>query len=211
VRVGRVVVSCLLGLGLAVVGTQVASAHVTISPNTATQGEDVTLTFQVPNELDAANTTKLEVQLPPDAPFDEVSVQPVAGWTYAVGKQGDTPTTVTWSGGTIKPGEFEQFSIAVGPLPKDQTELAFKALQTYDNGDVVSWIETTTPGGAEPDHPAPVLSLTADSAAATSGGTSVKVDDDNSNTLAVVGIGIGAVAALLAIAALVLNRKRAPS
>jgi hypothetical protein len=47
--------------------------------------------------------------------------------------------------------------------------LVFKAVQTYDNGDVVRWIDTSTPGGAEPDHPAPTVTLrVAAHAAATS-------------------------------------------
>jgi Domain of unkown function (DUF1775) len=36
----------------------------------------------------------------------------------------------------------------------------FKALQTYSDGDVVQKIEPTMKGGAEPEHPAPVLKLT---------------------------------------------------
>jgi Domain of unkown function (DUF1775) len=36
----------------------------------------------------------------------------------------------------------------------------FKALQTYSDGDVVQWIEPTVKGGAEPEHPPPVLKLT---------------------------------------------------
>ena len=36
----------------------------------------------------------------------------------------------------------------------------FKALQTYSDGDVVRWIDEPT-AGAEPEHPTPVLTLTA--------------------------------------------------
>jgi periplasmic copper chaperone A len=55
--------------------------------------------------------------------------------------------------------------VSVGPLPSDVDSLVFKALQTYDNGEVVRWIEEETPGGAEPERPAPVLKLTKDAAA----------------------------------------------
>jgi uncharacterized protein len=37
--------------------------------------------------------------------------------------------------------------------------LTFKALQTYSNGDVVRWIEQSAPGGPEPEHPAPSVTL----------------------------------------------------
>lgn len=38
--------------------------------------------------------------------------------------------------------------------------MTFTAIQTYSNGDVVSWIQTSVKGAPEPDHPAPVLRLT---------------------------------------------------
>jgi hypothetical protein len=46
-----------------------------------------------------------------------------------------------------------------GPLPKNVNQLEFKASQTYSDGEVVQWIEPTVKGGAEPEHPAPVLKL----------------------------------------------------
>ena len=43
--------------------------------------------------------------------------------------------------------------------------MVFKALQTYDNGQVVRWIDAPATDGTEPEHPAPVLRLVkADSA-----------------------------------------------
>src|SRR3954464_5875764 len=71
-----------LTLGLAVP----ASAHVTVNPNTAVQGGYAKVTFRVPNESDTARTTKVEVNLPADAPFASVSLKPVAGWTMTAEK-----------------------------------------------------------------------------------------------------------------------------
>ena len=67
---------------------------------------------------------------------------------------------ITWDGGVIAPEEFQEFEVSLGPLP-DTDRMVFKALQTYSNGDVVRWIDLPTPGGKDPDHPAPVLTLTA--------------------------------------------------
>ncbi|MFD7013180.1 DUF1775 domain-containing protein [Streptomyces sp. NPDC059928] len=39
--------------------------------------------------------------------------------------------------------------------------MTFKAVQTYSDGKVVRWIDTSTPGQEEPANPAPVLHLTA--------------------------------------------------
>ena len=45
---------------------------------------------------------------------------------------------ITWSGGEIKPGEFQLFTISAGPLPTDTKSLEFKAVQTYSNGETVA-------------------------------------------------------------------------
>jgi uncharacterized protein YcnI len=72
-------------------------------------------------------------------------------------------TKVTWTadGGKIGPGQFQQFPLSLGPLPEDADQLVFKAIQTYDNKEVVRWIEEPVEGGEEPEAPAPVLKLSA--------------------------------------------------
>ena len=102
--------------------------------------------------------------------------QAVPGWKVVVtkaklakplevhGKQiNEAVSKVTWTadGGKIEPGEFQQFPLSVGQLPEDADQLVFKALQTYDNKEVVRWIEEPKEGAAEPENPAPVLKLTA--------------------------------------------------
>ena len=69
---------------------------------------------------------------------------------------------ITWTAtaGGLNPGEFDLFTISAGPLPTKPNQLTFKAIQTYSNGDVVSWIEQTVKGAPEPEHPAPTLTLT---------------------------------------------------
>jgi hypothetical protein len=53
----------------------------------------------------------------------------------------------TSTSGAIKPGEFEEFRLSVGPLPKaDQMvfkadQMVFKAIQHYSDGKDVAWIE----------------------------------------------------------------------
>jgi diadenosine tetraphosphatase ApaH/serine/threonine PP2A family protein phosphatase len=60
---------------------------------------------------------------------------------------------VVWTGGKIAPGQFEEFDVAMGPLPEDTDQLVFKALRTYDDGEVVRWIDTAAAGAPEPEHP----------------------------------------------------------
>ncbi|WP_405583981.1 YcnI family protein [Streptomyces sp. NBC_01190] len=171
---GRAATVAVLAGSAVALAAAPAFAHVTVTPNTAPKGGYSTVSFKVPNEEDSAATVKLEVNLPVDHPIASVSIQPVPGWTARVttsklatplknddGTVDQAVTKITWSGGKIAPGQFQQFPVSLGPLPSDADALTFKALQTYDNGDVVRWIEVPQPGQAEPENPAPTLVLTA--------------------------------------------------
>jgi len=184
---------CALATVVAVLGfAGVASAHVTVSPSSAIAGGDVRIAFRVPTESGTASTVKVEVQVPTDKPIPSVAVEPVPGWSVATTTtklatpvktdEGDTITdavsVITWTAtsadSAIKPGQFQEFPVALESLP-DTDKIVFKAVQTYSDGTVVRWIDETTEGQPEPDHPAPVLALakSGDTApvAATSGGT----------------------------------------
>ncbi len=203
-----------------------ASAHVSIQPSTATKGSFSTVAFQVPNEEDA-KTVKVEVKFPEEPAIADASVQPVAGWKVAVKKaklttpittdEGDSLServdTITWTaddGGGLTGGEFQQFLVSMA-LPDDVDALQFPTIQTYDNGDKVSWIEQTPAGGSEPENPVPELKLvagdneggaTATTAPPANGGNAVaasdvkKSDVDNAKTLAIVALIIGIVGVL---------------
>ncbi|MFH9295582.1 YcnI family protein [Streptomyces sp. NPDC017520] len=154
-----------------------AAAHVSVQPvGEAAKGGYATLNFKVPNERDQASTVKLEVNFPADHPLSSVTPQAVPGWKIDISRSKlDKPlevhgkkiteavSKVTWTAdeGEIAPGYFQQFPVSVGALPEDADQLVFKAIQTYDNKEVVRWIEEPTAGGEEPDSPAPVLKLTA--------------------------------------------------
>jgi uncharacterized protein YcnI len=153
-----------------------ALAHVTVQSPGATQGGYAKVTFRIPAEKPLA-TTKLQVVFPADAPLGKVRVKPHAGWSYVVatGKpaapakdaKGGVLTSVvqsiTWTAtdGGIEPGEFDEFDISAGPLPKVD-QMTFNALQTYADGSVVRWA----------GDDAPVLKLAAPAADATSHGSS---------------------------------------
>jgi uncharacterized protein YcnI len=219
-------------VGVAVLGVAApASAHVTVSSPSAVQGGYAKVTFRVPNEKATAGTVKLEVVLPPDQPIASVSTKPITGWTATMEKtklatpiktdDGDeiteTVSKITWTAtpeAVIQAGQFQEFDVSMGPLPKVD-QLVFKALQTYTDNDVVRWIEEPS-GNAEPEHPAPVLKLakaaegedahgaaasddTAEPAAAAS-------DDSDSNGvplwLGITGVVLGALGLGVALAAL---------
>ncbi|MEU0207265.1 YcnI family protein [Streptomyces canus] len=170
-----------LGLGGALAAAAVltaagaASAHVTVHPDNYAKGAtDGALTFRVPDESDTASTTKVQLFLPTDHPLLGVLVSPHDGWTAKVtdtklrtpvktddGTITDAVSEITWTGGKIGPGQYEDFDVAFGQLPDDTAQLTFKTLQTYSDGKVVRWIEEAAQGDEEPENPAPVLKLTA--------------------------------------------------
>ena len=53
-----------------------AFAHVTAKADNPSPGGFTKITFRVPNEEDAADTTELSVQLPEDHPMSSVRVSP---------------------------------------------------------------------------------------------------------------------------------------
>lgn len=137
-----------------------ASAHVTVQPSEAPRGGFAKLTFRVPSEHATASTVSVEVNFPSDHPIASARTKPVPGWTAKVDKTATAVTKITWSGGKIAPGEFQEFDVSLR-LPEQGDAISFPSVQTYDNGDVVRWIEATEEGGDEPEHPAPVLTLVA--------------------------------------------------
>ncbi|MFF0423801.1 YcnI family protein [Streptomyces sp. NPDC004520] len=157
-----------------------AFAHIGVQPvGEAAKGGYATVNVKVPNERDNASTVKLELNFPLDHPLASVMPQPLPGWKIEVTKSklakplemhgkkiNEAVSKVTWTadGSKIGPGQFQQFPLSLGQLPEDADELVLKAIQTYDNKEVVRWIEEQKPGAEEPESPAPVLKLSAASA-----------------------------------------------
>ena len=218
----RVLVCAVGAAAVVVVGAAAASAHVVVTPSSAPAGSSQQLSFRVPNEQDAATTVKLTVAFPDAPPIPSVAVRPVPGWTVQTttkklaqpiqtddGPVSDYVSEVTWTAGPgqgIAPGQYQDFDVSAGPLP-DTPTLAFKALQTYSNGDVVRWIEQSAPGQPEPDNPAPTLQVTAASAtpdaspaaASSTVGTTSSSGGSSSDTAAVALAVAGVVVAVAAL------------
>jgi uncharacterized protein YcnI len=236
----RIVKALAVAAGALVLAAPMAGAHVTVNPGEAEKGGFAALAFRVPNERDDSGTTTLEVNMPEDHPIANVSVRPKPGWTYTVEKRTlDAPIDnhgeqvsevvgkITWTGGVVNPGEFEEFEVSVRPLPEDADSIAFPALQTYQSGEVVRWIDPVLEGEDEPEHPAPTLRLVepaggdhdnpaaasaSDAEAESASGLTVENtasqdDVDSANTLAVVGIVVGVLGLLAAGFALFRTRK----
>jgi uncharacterized protein YcnI len=224
---------------LSLLAPAAAQAHVTLQPNTAQAGGYTRLDVRVPNERDDAATTKVDVQLPPG--FISASYEPVPGWDVKVtmgkadepidagdGLKSDTQVSrITWTGdgkqGKVAPGEFQDFGLSLKmPDAEAGEQLTFKALQTYDDGQVVRWI-----GPEDADEPAPIVTLIAageggghgaPAAAASGSGSDQQAppasapaassgDDGGTDTLTIVAVVLGALALVAALGALAAARR----
>jgi periplasmic copper chaperone A len=199
-----------------------ASAHVTLQPSEAAAADYAVLDVRVPNERDDAATTKVDVQFP--AGFIFASYQPVPGWSAEVKmaklaepvtRHGEEITEqvsqMTWTADSdkagIQSGQFVDFPVSVQIPGKAGDTLTFKALQTYNDGEVVRWI-----GPPESDQPAPQVTVTASEEhhGAASSDSSEKSSDDSegaSKGLGVAALILGGLGLLACGAALLRSRR----
>ncbi len=227
----RTVAAGVLAAGLLLVPVG-ASAHVRVKGDSTAAGSFSALTFRVPNESDTASTIKVQVQLPQDTPFLYVSSKPVPGWSAAIA-EAPLPTPVTVSGTEItkaartvtwtadgdangvQPGQYQEFSISVGPLPA-AAEILLPTVQTYSDGEVANWSEATPASGEEPENPAPVLVVTAAaaepgpnaSAAPSEPKAAVATGAADPVARALGGVGLAAGLAALVVAVMTTRRRR---
>lgn len=218
-------------VGILVLGAPLAAnAHVKVSPNTAAAGDDIALTFRVPNESATAGTVKVEIDLPTKTPFAGADYQPVAGWTAQVVTaklpkpiKNDgvevtvAPTKVIFTadpGTKIGLGQFQEFNLALDLTPSTGS-VEFPTYQTYSDGTVVKWNEKTPASGDEPENPAPTLYINDTPPADESGaGVTLAATDAASSTatsaliLGSAGLALGVIALVLGVFAFVRTRRR---
>lgn len=132
-----------------------AAAHVEVeSEGARALAKDVTISFEAEAESDSAGISKLQVTLPEGVDAEDVTYEDGPdGWRFKTSDDG-----YTVQGPKVEVGENASYSISIRQLP-DAKELAFKTLQTYDDGRTDRWIELPQEGKAEPETPAPVLKL----------------------------------------------------
>ncbi len=218
----KITLALIAALALAVPAS--ASAHVTLQPEEAAAGDFTVLDVRVPNERDDSGTTKVDVQFPPGFIF--ASYQPVAGWSVDVQMEklakpitshGEEITEqvsqMTWTADSdkvgIQPGQFLDFPISVQIPGEAGDTLTFKAIQTYDNGEVVRWI-----GAPESEEPAPQVAVTEGSEGhhgADGDSESSESDDSDSASkgLGIAALILGALGLLAGGAALVRSGRKA--
>jgi periplasmic copper chaperone A len=176
------ITASLIAAGTLVYLAVPAWAHNEFEPASAAPGSVASLTLSVEDESSSADTSKLQLVFP--SPITVAELPAVAGWTATVdgGRLGSPATGVTWQG-TPRPGDLK-LPIKLGPLPADAGRLQFKALQTYDNGDVERWIDDWPKGAPEPEHPGPVLDLVPGAAGVIPATTTTQAPGTTATTIA---------------------------
>jgi uncharacterized protein YcnI len=114
----------------------------------------------VPGESETgALTTQFSVTLPNVA---SARAEAIPGWTTRLDRDAASGTvrSITWTAAPTVGISSDQFGLfrASVMLP-DQASVTLPATQTYSDGTVVKWDQAPPPDGAEPEHPAPVLTL----------------------------------------------------
>jgi len=153
------VAATLLYLGPAAAITT-ASAHVRASSTDAARGAFATVSFQVPNEsTTSAATTAVTVDL---ASVSAVQTEAKPGWSVKVDRDdgSNAVRSVTWTAAPDTGIPVDQFGVfRISAKLPDADTVSFPTTQTYADGKVVKWDQAPAPGGAEPEHPAPTLTL----------------------------------------------------
>ncbi len=150
----------------ALLAAPAALAHFAFVPGEAPARSFARLQISVPNEEPDASTVRVAVEIPEDVVF--VRVPPTPGWQVRVEREPlDEPllvgnrrveeriAVVEWSGGEISGSNSQSFAIRLAVPRTPGESLAFRATQTYSDGQAVAWV-----GPPGSDRPAPLLAVT---------------------------------------------------
>lgn len=151
------------GAFLAILSTP-AWAHVEVGADKPQAGAtNVTITFTGEAESTTAGIQSERVVLPDGIAPQQVKLSKApAGWTYQALNDG-----FQVSGKPLPIGKAAVWAIVVDKLPDDATELPFKTVEKYGDGEVANWIEVPQPGQTDLPDPAPVLTVAAASGSTT--------------------------------------------
>jgi periplasmic copper chaperone A len=113
-----------------------ASAHVELSPATASPGADVLFTVKSPNESDQP-LTGVRLTVPSDLVIEGAA--DAAGFrTQVIRDQAGRVVSLSWQGGSVPPGGLALFQFA-GTVPNSTGEVRLTALQTFADGSTRLW------------------------------------------------------------------------
>lgn len=150
-RALRLPIAATAAAVLALGPASAAWAHIHPDPAAVEAGTEATVGFAVEHGCDGSPTTKVEIQMP-------------EGSTGISGVDGDGFTSsvddlvVTFEGGPLDAETEKSFEVNF-TAPDEPGEVPVKIVQTCEEGQL-DWIEVAADGEEEPDHPAPMLTIT---------------------------------------------------
>jgi hypothetical protein len=184
-----------------------AWAHQEIAPTSFPTSRPAFLTLTVANER-SADLTRVTLTAPAGGSFGPAT-RPPAGWTAE-----RAPTEITWSGGTVAPGTFEQWGFEVNAVDQPGALSYSVNLGYADGASGDAAVEVTAvAAGAEPVPPTtPTPTIGAGSppttVAAPTPAAGATAEDTESDGLAGAALLVAIGAALLALVAIVMAARR---
>ncbi|MCO1340279.1 hypothetical protein BJH93_15525 [Kocuria polaris] len=136
-----------------------ASAHVSVDSTTTAAGGYATLTFAIGHGCEGSPTKSVTVDFPAEIGSVKATAKP--GWDAAVSDEGGAHS-VTYTAEEPLPDELRDTIEIAALLPLDGEAgdvLTFPVTQVCTDGEIL-W-DQVSDGGAEPEMPAPQLTLTA--------------------------------------------------
>lgn len=128
-----------------------ALAHASLQEELVPAGTEQPLTMRVPDERDAADTTRVDIRAPTE--FTVLDCEQPEGWTCTVDEASLDGTVVVYERDGSGAGEVDhRFTVTT---PTELGTYVFPTIQTYDDGEEVGWIQTEM----EAERPAPTLEV----------------------------------------------------
>ena len=157
----RLPLAVAAGLTVALAPATAALAHIDPEPAAVEAGAEATVSFTVEHGCDGSPTTKVEIQVPDGA----MGISGVDGGGFTSSVEGQV---VTFEGGPLDAETPQAFEVTF-TAPEEAGEVPVKIIQTCEEGSI-DWIEVAAEGGEEPEHPAPILTITAGAPTGEEGG-----------------------------------------
>jgi hypothetical protein len=134
---------------------------IVVVPKTVPNGSYSMVSLAVPNVRSSTDVVAVEAQFPARRPLLSAQVRAMPGWSAAVaiaklavprGNITERVGSVTWTAtDPLGPGEFEQYIVSIGPLPKKARSMWIDVVQTYSDGQRVTWSARPTRQDPDPD------------------------------------------------------------
>lgn len=120
-------------------GVSLVSAHVVVKPASVNVSEFTTFAIGVPVEREQS-TVGIRLVVPEGLVYVTPNVK--QGWVVTTKKEGEGEAShvveISWANGEIPQGQRDEFVFSA-KVPSTESELHWKAYQTYKDGSVVSW------------------------------------------------------------------------